>query len=139
MQESKKCGFKPWVGRIHWRRAGQPTLVFLPGEFHGQRSLTCHGPLGRTELDTTEATLHDCTHILIYEAYFFSSVQLLNRVQHFVTPRTAAHQPSLSVTNSRNLFKFMSIELVMPSNRLILFRSLLFLPSIFPSIRVFFQ
>ena len=67
---------------------------------------------------------------------FFSSVQLLSCIQLFVTPRTAARQPSLSITNSRNLLKLMSIELVMPSNHLILCR-LLFLPSIFPSIRIF--
>ena len=55
----------------------------------------------------------------------------------FVTPRTAAHQASLSITNSRSLLKLMCIEAVMPSNHLILCRPLLLLPSIFPSIRVF--
>ena len=65
----------------------------------------------------------------------FSSVQSLGHGQLFVTPQTAAHQTSLSITNSWNLFKLMSIELVMPSNHLILCRPLL-LP-IFPSIRVF--
>ena len=53
------------------------------------------------------------------------------------TPRTAAHQASLFFTISRSLFKLMSIESVMPSNRLILCHPLLLLPSIFPSIRVF--
>ena len=67
----------------------------------------------------------------------FSSVQLLSRVQLFVTPWTAAHKASLSITNSRSLPKLMSIEMVMPSNHLILCRPLLLLPSIFPSIRVF--
>ena len=57
----------------------------------------------------------------------------------FVTPWTAAHQASLSIANSRSLLKLMSIESVMPSNHLILCRPLLLLPSIFPSIRVFFQ
>ena len=66
-----------------------------------------------------------------------SSVQLLSRVWLFVTPWTAAHQASLSITNSGNLPKPMSIELVMPSNHLILCHPLLLLPSIFPSIRVF--
>ena len=65
------------------------------------------------------------------------SVQLLSRVQLFVTPWTAAHQASLSVTNFWSLPKLTSIELVMPSNRLILCHPLLLLPSIFPSIRVF--
>ena len=66
----------------------------------------------------------------------FSSVQLLSRVRLFVTPWTAAHQASLSITNSRSLPKPMSIESVMPSNHLILCRPLL-LPSICPSIKVF--
>ena len=65
-----------------------------------------------------------------------TSVQSLSRVRLFVTPWTAARQASLSITNSRSLLKLMSIELVMPSNRLILCRPLLLLPSIFPSIRV---
>ena len=67
----------------------------------------------------------------------FSSVQLLSRVQLVVTPWTAACQASLSITNSRSLPKLMSIKSVMPSNHLILCHPLLFLPSIFPSIRVF--
>ena len=67
----------------------------------------------------------------------FSSVQSLSRVQFFVTPWTAARQASLSITNSWNLFKLMFIELVMPSNHLIVCRPLLLLPFIFPSIRVF--
>ena len=67
----------------------------------------------------------------------FSSIQSLSCVWLFVTPWTAAHQASLSITNSRSLLRLMSIELVMPSNHLILSRPLLFLPSIFPSLRVF--
>ena len=58
-------------------------------------------------------------------------------VRLLVTPWTAAHQASLSITNSRSLFKFMSIESVMLSNHLILCCPLLLLPSIFPSIGVF--
>ena len=68
--------------------------------------------------------------------YQFSSVQWLSHVQLFATPWTAARQASLSITICQNLLKLMSIELVMPSNHLILFRPFL-LPSIFPSIRVF--
>ena len=67
----------------------------------------------------------------------FSSVQLLSRVRLFVTPWTAAHQASRSITNYQSLLKLMSIKLVMPSNHLILCRPLLLLPSIFPSIRIF--
>ena len=66
---------------------------------------------------------------------FISSVQLLSRVRLFVTPWTAAHQASLSITNSWSPPKPMSVESVMPSNHLILRRPLLPLPSIFPSIR----
>ena len=62
-----------------------------------------------------------------------SSVQSLSRVLHFATPRTAACQASLFITSSRSLLKLMAIELVMPSNHLILCRPLLLLPSIFPS------
>ena len=64
-------------------------------------------------------------------------VQLLSRVWLFVTPWTAARQASLSITNSQSLLKLMSIKSVLPSNHLIFCRPLLFLPSIFPSIRVF--
>ena len=68
-----------------------------------------------------------------------SSVQLLSHVRLFVTPWTATHQASLSITNCLSLPKPMSIELVMPSNHLILYHPLFLLPSIFPSIRVFFN
>ena len=67
----------------------------------------------------------------------FSSVQSLSRVWLFVTTWAAAHQALLSNTNSWSPPKLMSIELVMPSNHLILCLPLLILPSIFPSIRVF--
>ena len=66
-----------------------------------------------------------------------SSVQSLSHVQLFATPWTSACQASLSITDPWNLIEVMSIELVMPSNHLILCRPLLLLPSIFPSIRVF--
>ena len=65
-----------------------------------------------------------------------SLVQSLNHVQLFAIPWTAAHQASLSFTNTQSLLKFMSIESVMPSNHLILCNPLLLPPSIFPSIRV---
>ena len=67
----------------------------------------------------------------------FQSVQSLSHIPVFVTPLTAACQASLSITNSRSLPKLMSIESVMPSNHLILCSSLLLLPSIFLSIRIF--
>ena len=68
----------------------------------------------------------------------FSSVQSLNCVRIFVTPWTAAQQASLSITNSE-FAQLMSIESLMPSTHLILCCHLLLLPSIFPSIRVFYS
>ena len=67
----------------------------------------------------------------------FSSVQSLSRVWLFATPWIAAHQASLSITNSRSSLRLTSIESVMPSSHLILCRPLLLLPPIPPSIRVF--
>ena len=77
---------------------------------------------------------------LIKLPFFFSSfswIQLLSHVWLLVTPWTAEQQASLSITNSWNLFKLMSIQSMMPSNDLILYCPLLLLPSIFPRIRVF--
>ena len=71
--------------------------------------------------------------------HYNSSVQLLSHVRLFVTPWTAACQASLSITNSRSLLKLMSIESLMPSNHLILCCPFLLQPSIFPSIRDFFN
>ena len=78
-------------------------------------------------------------HMSIFFSWLvgFSSVQSLSHVRLFATPWTAARQASLSITNSHSLLKLMSIELMMPSNHLILCHPLLLLPSIFPSIRVF--
>ena len=75
-----------------------------------------------------------CLHAKLLQ---FSLVQSLRHVRLFVTPWTAVHQASLSITNSWSLPKLMSIESMMPSNHLILCRPLLLLPSIFLSIRVF--
>ena len=69
--------------------------------------------------------------------YSFSSVQLLGCVWLFLTPWTAAHKASLSITNSRSSLRLMSIESVTPSNHLILCHPVHLPPSIFPSIRVF--
>ena len=68
---------------------------------------------------------------------FVQSVQSLSHVRLLVTPWTTGWQASLSITNSQILLKLMSIESVMPSNHLSLCRPLLFLPSIFPRVRVF--
>ena len=54
----KRLGLDPWVGKIPWRRAWQPSPVFLPRESYGQRSLVGYSPWGRKESDTTESTYH---------------------------------------------------------------------------------
>ena len=75
--------------------------------------------------------------IIQFSSVQFSSVQSFSHVRLFVNPQAAAHQASLSITNSRSLLKLMSIKLMMPSNHLILCSPFLLLPSIFPRIRVF--
>ena len=79
-------------------------------------------------------SLHKCSPPLEYTVH---TVQSLSHVQLLVTPWTAAHQASLSITNSWSLLKLMSIELVMSSNHLILCHPLLLPPSVFPSTGVF--
>ena len=56
VQETLRCGFGPWVGKIPWSRAWQPIPVFLPGKSHGQRSLAGYSPWSHKELNMTEAT-----------------------------------------------------------------------------------
>ena len=85
-------------------------------------------------LRSKQQPLHHAKDFIYFQ---FSSVRSLGRVRLFATPWTAAHQASLTITNSQNLLKLMSIESVMPYNHLILCHPLLLLPSIFPSIRVF--
>ena len=86
--------------------------------------------------ETTNDWWGPCTKIM-KGLFLFSSVQSLSHVQLFATPRTAACQASLSLTNSQSLLKLMSIKSVMPSSYLILCHPLLLLPPIFPRIRVF--
>ena len=134
-----------WVRSPGWedpqRRKWQPTPVLLPGKFHGQ-SLVGNSPWGCKESDTTER-LYLLTHLIKYMKRCSTSLVIVVAIQSqscvrlFVTPCTAACQASLNFSISWNLSKFTSIELVVPSNHLILCLSLLFLPSIFLSIRVF--
>ena len=62
--QCKRCGFDPWVGKTLWNRKQQPTPVFLPGEFHEQRSLVGYSPWGCKELDTTKRLTHTQTKII---------------------------------------------------------------------------
>ena len=63
VQETRRYGFHPWVGKIPWRRAWQHTPLFLSGELHGQRSLAGYNPWGCKESDTAEGTEHAHTQV----------------------------------------------------------------------------
>ena len=117
-------------------------LFFLPGILHLSPSPTL---LSQCQIVSApqislyrKPTLPSKPKIyMLLQNIAISSVQSLSCVRLFVTPWTAALQASLTITNSQSLLKLMSIELVIPSNHLILCCPLLLLPSIFPSIRVF--
>ena len=82
--------------------------------------------------------VNHCTSLLcLWRDLQFSSVQSHSHFRLFATSWAAARQASLSITNSQSLLKLMSIDSVMPSNHLFLCPPLLFLPSVFPSIRIF--
>ena len=81
--QCRRPGSDPWVRKIPWKRKWQPTLVFLPGEFHGQRSLVGYNPWDLKESNTTKLLNH------------FSRVRLC------ATPQTAAHQAAPSLGFSR--------------------------------------
>ena len=117
-------GLKPGLGVHRQAPGGKPTASASP----------------QARLQTFQRQLPPGSVVSSSQAFVqFSSVQSLSCVQLFSTPRTAARQASLSITNSWSLLKLMSIESVMPSNHLILCSPLLLLPSIFPSIRIFFN
>ena len=67
----KTCRLDPWVRKIPWRRAWQPTPVFLPGESHGQRSPVDHSAWGCKELEMTEVTYHACTFVLKRNVFIY--------------------------------------------------------------------
>ena len=71
-----RLGFDPWVGKIPWRKKWQPTPVFLPGEFHGLRSLVGYSPEGRKESDTTER-LHFAFHFKMVAKAFNNSFKVI--------------------------------------------------------------
>ena len=104
----------------------------------------CNTELCRTHSSSPWHDLHrnqyyqnDTNVVYTYNTTFSQSLQLLSHVRLFMTLWTAAHQVSLSITNSQSLLKLMTINSVIPSNHLNLCCPLLLLPSVFPSIRVF--
>ena len=121
-----ELGSNPGLRRSPGEGKGLPTPVFWPGEFHG-----LYSPGGHKESGTTERPSLSLSY---REQLQFSSVA---QSCLFAAPWTAAHQASLSITNSRRLLKLMSTESVMPFNHFILCHPLLLLLSIFPRIRVF--
>ena len=137
--EGKSCDFQGIsaisTGTEFQRREVVMWRTMVPG-FCG---LVCHGEVRQAQ-STEKVRLWFRNNLKLSfhnsVCFIFNSVQSFSRVQLFVTPWITAHQASLSITNSWSPPKPMSIEMVMPSSRLILCRPLL-LPSIFPSIRVF--
>ena len=121
-------GFNPWTGKNPWRRKRQLTPVFLPGKSHGERSLVGYSSVGFLTVGHDWVTKQTNTFVVVY---------FLSHVHFTVTSWTIARQASLSFTISQSFLKFMSTETVMLSHHLILCHSLLFLPSILPSIKVF--
>ena len=72
----KKCGLNPWAGKIPWSKKWQPTLVFLPGKFHGQKALVGYTPWGHNELDMTEwLSTHTHTHTHTHTFVFTSELK----------------------------------------------------------------
>ena len=77
--QCRRHGFNPWVRQIPWKREWLPTPVFLPGDFHGQRSLAGPGPWGHTESDTTEhAHTYPTSHIYSFCFGFFRQESCLS-------------------------------------------------------------
>ena len=109
------------------------TFWFCSSSILNSFPASSRGHRGKPLISFAQHNASDCNFCIKQ----FSSVQSLRCVQLFATPWTAAHQASLSITNSQSLLKLMFIELVMPSNHLILCHPLLLPPSIFASISVF--
>ena len=76
-----RSGFGPWVRKFLWRRAWQPTPVFLPGESHGQRSLAGYNPWSHKESDTTEVTYHTYNNLYLESCPKGIQEALLDKMQ----------------------------------------------------------
>ena len=98
----KSLGFDPWVGKIPWRRAWQPTLVFLPGESHGQRSLVGYSPWGLTESDTTEGSKHNTVCLLVHLKGIVPNLLLLTTLASFDTADSITFPESSSSALLKN-------------------------------------
>ena len=98
----KRCRFYPGIRKILWKRAWQPTPVFLPGESHGQRSLAGYSPLGHKESDLTEwAHVHVNTYSVSWWFklfLWFLSVFFFSPAKKLSLCKTAYHAESISLT-----------------------------------------
>ena len=72
----KRCEFDPWVGKIPWRRKWLPTPVFLPGEFHGQRSLAGYSSWGLRESDATCICIYVCLILMLNIEYWCIDINI---------------------------------------------------------------
>ena len=90
--QCRRPGVNSWVRKICWRREWQPTPVFLPGEFHGQRSLVGYSPWGCKELDTTEWITHTHTVALWYCVVSWCTVKWISSVYTY-TPSLLGLSP----------------------------------------------
>ena len=94
----KRCRFNPWVGKIPWSRKWQPTPVFLPGRFHGQRSLVGYSPWGCKGLDVTEQL---CTQPEGTKCYFMMVLLCISLIANecvcdFICMRDSIHSIDVS-------------------------------------------
>ena len=93
------CGFDPWVGKIPWRRKWQPTPVFLPGEFHGQRSQMGYSPWGQKQLDMTEhTTKHTCLGDLLTTPLNWNDLEMV-KVHSFGWQHFTSHHSLTGLTS----------------------------------------
>ena len=106
----ERCKFDPWVRKMHWRRAQQPTPVFLPGESHGQTNLADYSPQAHKESDTAEETQHTGTHRLIIEE-FSKSQQCCNilSIWSWASPASFKNQNKCLRALRYTLFFFFTI------------------------------
>ena len=133
---SDECKIKQWFFGSVLKRLTKKGWIFSCQHFI-IRGYVVHTPIQK--FNVYPVFLFSLCQYCIKFMLQFSSVQSLSRVQLFAIPWTAAHQASLSITNSQSLLKLVSItmESVMPSNHLIICRPLLLPPSVLPSIRIF--
>ena len=107
------CRFDRWVRKVPWRRAWQPTPIFLPGEFHGQRTLAGYSPWGHKESDMTEVTEH--AHMQGISQWCLAHSQswvIINTTDFeniFITPKinpiSSSSDPSFSLVSYRSLLQ----------------------------------